>query len=304
MRLRTGVSPTPDVVPISGRACLAADKNRQPPAIPLAGDFPDQAFAEVRDILLQRIGFDLGMYKDGCIRRRIARRARNCGAEDAEEYVARLRVDRDELPALMAALTIHVSQFFRNPTTFEYLRDRVLPTLIRRQRQSGQRELRIWCAGCAGGEEPYSLALLLHEMGPLDFSLSLLGTDISPDILRRAGEGLYEPQRLAELPERMRERYFITEGNRYRLDENIRKMVRFQRHNIMTDDEFPPSDLILCRNVLIYFSRQEQDRIVGHFARVLSTGGFLVLGRAENLMGGPRTLFESENARERIYRRL
>jgi chemotaxis protein methyltransferase CheR len=81
-------------------------------------------------------------------------------------------------------------------------------------------------------------------------------------------------------------------------------MVRFQRHNIMTDHEYPRSDLILCRNVLIYFSRDEQDRIIGHFARVLPVDGFLVLGRAENLMGEPRTLFASENARERIYRRL
>ena len=284
---------------------MAEDHQRKSPAAPLLeGDFPDEAFAEVREILFERIGFDLGMYKDGCIRRRIARRARNCGARGVTDYLARLRGDKDEVPALMAALTIHVSQFFRNFPTFEYLRDRVLPELIQRLRGTRSNELNIWCAGCAGGEEPYTLALLLHEMAPLGLSLSLLATDISPDILQRASEGLYDSQRLVELPDRLRERYLTVEGNRYRLNENIRQMVRFQRHNIMTDTEYPRSDLILCRNVLIYFSREEQDRIIGHFARVLRVGGFLVLGRAENLMGRPRLLFESESARERIYRRV
>lgn len=284
---------------------MTADHHRKPPVVPLLeGDFPDQAFAEVRDILFERIGFDLGMYKDGCIRRRVARRARNCGVRDVESYLERLRGDHNEVPALMAALTIHVSQFFRNFSTFEYLRDRVLPELIRRLQGTRRKELRIWCAGCAGGEEPYTLALLLHEMAPLGLSVSLLATDISPDILLRAGEGLYEPQRLTEMPERIRERYFTGEGKNYRLHETIRRMVRFQRHNIMTDIEYPAADLILCRNVLIYFSREEQERIIGHFARVLPAGGFLVLGRAENLMGEPRLLFESENARERIYRRV
>ncbi len=284
---------------------MSADHNRKLSASPLLeGDFPDKAFAEVRDILFERIGFDLGMYKDGCIRRRVARRARNCGARNAEDYLTRLRDDKDEVAALMAALTIHVSQFFRNFSTFEYLRDRVLPELIKRLRESRRKELKIWCAGCAGGEEPYTLALLLREIAPMEITFSLLATDVSPDILQRAGEGLYEPQRLTELPERMRERYFTVEGDRYRLDENIRRMVRFQRHNIMTDTEYPEADLVLCRNVLIYFSREEQERIVGHFARVLPVGGFLVLGRAENLMGEPRSLFESENARERIYRRV
>jgi chemotaxis protein methyltransferase CheR len=266
------------------------------------GDFPDPVFAEIRSLLLERIGFDLGMYKDGCIRRRLARRARSCQAADAEGYLERLRCDPDEVTALMAALTIHVSQFFRNPSTFEYLRERVLPLLLRRARTESRQPLRIWCAGCAGGEEPYSLALLLHGLAPERNPL-LLATDISPEILQRAQEGWYERQRLSELSERLRERFFSLEGERYRLHENIRRMVQFQQHNIMTDSEYPKSDLILCRNVLIYFERKEQERIISHFARVLSPGGFLVLGRAENLMGESRNSFESENARERIYRR-
>ncbi len=284
---------------------MTADHNHKSPVVSLLeGDFSEQAFAEVREILFERIGFDLGMYKDGCIRRRVARRARICGAHDVAEYLQRLRDDKDEVPALMAALTIHVSQFFRNITTFEYLRDRVLPELIQRLRSDRRKELKVWCAGCAGGEEPYTLALLLREMAPLGLPVSLLATDISPDILLRAGEGLYEPQRLTELPDPLLEQYFTAEGKNYRLHKTIRRMVHFKRHNIMTDTEYPEADLILCRNVLIYFSREEQERIIGHFARVLPAGGFLVLGRSENMMGEPRSLFETENARERIYRRL
>lgn len=265
------------------------------------GDISATVFADIRQILLERIGFDLGTYKDGCIRRRLARRARSCRVRDGEDYLERLRTDPDEVAALMAALTIHVSQFFRNPSMFASLREQVLPVLLQRVRFESK-PLRIWCAGCAAGEEPYSLALLLHELAPKIAPL-LLATDISPEILENARHGLYPASRLAELPSGFLERFFSPEGSSYRLHESIRRRVQFQRLNIMTDSEFPKSDLILCRNVLIYFSRDEQERIISHFARVLAPGGFLVLGRAENLMGASRELFESENTRERIYRR-
>ncbi|MEJ2199874.1 MAG: protein-glutamate O-methyltransferase CheR [Desulfuromonadaceae bacterium] len=269
---------------------------------PFEGDFPEPIFAEIRSLLLDRVGFDLGLYKDGCIRRRLARRARSCRVGSAADYLRRLRADPDEVAALMASLTIHVSQFFRNPSTFEYLRDRVLPTLLQQVQAESERPLRIWCAGCAGGEEPYSLALLLHEMTPA-LEPVLLATDISPAILQRARAGLYHEQQLLELPERLRQRYFSPENEQYRLNPEIRRMVQFRKQNLMTDCEYPQVDLILCRNVLIYFSRAEQERIIRQFARVLPAGGYLVLGRAENLMGKVRGRFENERTRERIYRR-
>lgn len=272
--------------------------------IPFVGsEFPDEEFGAVRDVLLEKRGFDLGMYKDRCIKRRIATRVRALGFDRAGPYLDVLRRDEAEVDALMAALSIHVSQFFRNPSTFAALEGKILPELIRRARASGRRELRLWSVGCAGGEEPYSLALLVDELAVRDVRVSILGTDISAPVLERARQGLYDPVRLAEVPAEIRERYFASEGRSSRLDERIRKAVRFERHNILTDRDYPSADLILCRNVLIYFSREEQEKIIGRFAEALSPEGFLVLGRAETMLGGVRQRFRVECPAERIYRR-
>jgi chemotaxis protein methyltransferase CheR len=273
-------------------------------SFPFVGsEFPEEDFCAVRDLLLEKRGFDLAMYKDHCVKRRIATRVRALGFNSAGPYLDILRRNETELDALLAAISIHVSQFFRNPTTFAALEERILPELIRRATLSVRRELRLWSVGCAGGEEPYSLALLLDELAPRHLRVSILATDVSPPVLEQAREGLFDPVRLTEVPEAVRARYFTAEGRNYRLAEHICKMVQFQRHDILTSMEYPAADLILCRNVLIYFSREKQEYILTRFAAALPAGGFLVLGRAETLLGEPRQLFQPECSVERIYRR-
>lgn len=273
-------------------------------ALPLIGDeLPDAAYEAIIEQLLSRRHFDLGAYKDRCIRRRIAKRLRSSGALDVPSYLDRLAADDDELDALIATLSIHVSQFFRNPGTFQVLEGQVLPDLCRRVRAAGRKELRLWSVGCAGGEEPYSLALLVDELAPSGLEVSILATDVSEPILALAREALFEPARLGEIPPSVLARYFVAEGERYRLKPQIRAAVRFECHNIMTAMDYPAADLILCRNVLIYFTREEQARILARFAAALPEGGALVLGRAETLVGPERQLFRIEFPTERIYRR-
>ena len=273
-------------------------------SVPFVGsEFPEEDFRALRELLLERRGFDLTMYKDRCIKRRIATRVRALGFRSAAPYLDELRRNETELDTLIAALSIHVSQFFRNPSTFATLEGRILPALFRRAAESGRRELRLWSVGCAGGEEPYSLALLLDEIAPRDIRVSILATDVSPPVLEQARQGLFDPLRLTEVPESVRDRYFTAEGRNYRLAEHICKMVQFQHHDILTSAEYPAADLILCRNVLIYFSREKQENILTRFAAALPAGGFLVLGRAETLLGGARQLFQPECSVERIYRR-
>jgi chemotaxis protein methyltransferase CheR len=269
----------------------------------VGSEFPEAEFREVCRILLAKRDFDLAMYKDSCIKRRIALRVRARGFSEARPYLALLEREEAELDALLAALTIHVSQFFRNPSTFALLERQILPELLRRVQAEGRRTLRLWSVGCASGEEPYSLALLLQELAPPGLELSILGTDISAAILETARQGLYEPARLAEVPAAVRERYFTPEGRGFRLAGSIRRLVHFKLHNMLTAPEFPRADLILCRNVLIYFSREEQERILQRFAAALPVGGILVLGKAEMLLGESRRLFSTECAGERIYRR-
>lgn len=272
--------------------------------LPLIGDeLPDAVYEAIIEQLRTRRQLDLGAYKDRCIRRRIAKRLRNSGATDFAGYLALLADDEDELDALLATLSIHVSQFFRNPDTFLALERHVLPDLFRLVRAAGRRELRLWSVGCAGGEEPYSLALLIDELSPAGLKVNILATDVSEPVLENAREALYEPARLAEVPPPVLASYFTAEGERFRLIERVRARVRFEQHNVMISDVFPPADLILCRNVLIYFTREEQARILARFAAALPEGGALVLGRAETLTGVERLLFRTEFPTERIYRR-
>jgi chemotaxis protein methyltransferase CheR len=273
-------------------------------ALPLVGEeLPDAAFDVIIEQLRTRRQLDLSAYKDRCIRRRIAKRLRSSGARNVADYLERLAGDEDELDALLATLSIHVSQFFRNPDTFQALESQVLPDLCQLALAAGRRELRLWSVGCAGGEEPYSLALLVDELAPAGLNVSILATDVSAPVLEVAHAARFEPARLAEVPPAVLARYFTRDGQGYHLHERVRAMVRFERHNIMMAAEFPAADLILCRNVLIYFTREEQARILARFAAALPEGGALVLGRAETLVGPERRLFRAEFPAERIYRR-
>ncbi len=273
----------------------------QPPPF-VGSEFGDADFERLRDLLLARRSFDLGMYKDRCIKRRIAARVRAVGLGAAAPYLERLEHDEKEIDALLAALSIHVSQFFRNPSTFGVLEQEILPRLVVEARAGPSRQLRLWSVGCATGEEPYSLALLVDELAPQGVDIEILGSDVSPAVLELAAVGRYDAQRLQEVPEAVRERYFLPEGSAFRLDAGIRRRVRFVHHDILGQDQYPAARLILCRNVLIYFSRADQERILRGFARSLGAGGYLVLGRAETLLGETRQLFAPEYPAERIYR--
>jgi chemotaxis protein methyltransferase CheR len=269
----------------------------------VGSEFPDEAFAEVRRILLEQRQFDIGMYKDRCLKRRIAGRVRALGLHQAQAYLQVLRQDQAEVDRLMTALTVHVSQFFRNPSMFAQLEGRLLPALFQQLRAEGRGAARLWSAGCSSGEEAYSLALVVDALEPTPVPVQILATDLSPAILEVARAALFDPQRLVEVPEAVRERYFAPEGGRQRLREEVRRRVRFAAHNLLTDPDYPQADLILCRNVLIYFSREEQERILARFAAALPPGGVLVLGKAEMLLGEARVRFRVESAAERIYRR-
>jgi chemotaxis protein methyltransferase CheR len=269
----------------------------------VGGDIPDQAYQQIGDILRQQQKFTLSGYKDLCIKRRIAARIRAVGLQDPEPYIELLKDNQCEQQKLLAALSVHVSQFFRNPSTYEVLEKTVLPELALRARGNNSR-LRIWSVGCANGEEPYSLALLCRKILTDEDQFTIIGTDLSPDALLRAKRGCYEQSRLVEVPGDLLQKHFVRRGDRYCIDEEIRMVVRFFRHDILGDQPFYRADLILCRNVLIYFSREQQQRILQILSAALPPGGFLVLGRAETLVSSCREQFRCIDPAERIYQRL
>jgi chemotaxis protein methyltransferase CheR len=270
-------------------------------------ELADEELAEIGMILNMYRHFDLSVYKDKCMKRRVSIRMRSVRCQDAAEYCNLLRQSPQELDLLQKALTIHVSQFFRNPSMFEKLRTDVFPALFKTHIQNESESVRVWSLGCAGGEEPYSLAILLREHFSRELrSIRTLvqGTDIDAQTLQFAQQGEYIDERLREVSDELREKYFRPSGARFRLVQEIRNMVTFQQGDITNTAAYTPSDLVLCRNTLIYFTRPDQEKILLGIADILPTGGIVVLGKSETLVGSSRARFEAICPIERIYRRL
>lgn len=266
----------------------------------------DDELAEIGKILKLRRNFSMSVYKDKCMKRRVAIRMRSSRCNDAAAYCTLLRQSETELDLLKKALTIHVSQFFRNPPMFEKLRREVLPLLYKSCTENGD-PLRIWSLGCAGGEEAYSLAILLREHFARDLRRSpttIDATDIDEEILHAARKAEFNEDRLKDLPDESCKRYFHPSGSRIQLTVAIREMVTFYQADISAVEKYLPCNLVLCRNTLIYFTRSEQEKILQGLAHILPAGGILVLGKSETMVGDVRRQFGVVCPVERIYRRV
>jgi chemotaxis methyl-accepting protein methylase len=267
----------------------------------------DAEFRALMEKITRDRGFRCLSYKDKCLRRRVAVRMRAKGAESYTEYASILDSDVQEYDRLHRVLTINVTKFFRNWDTYAVIEQRVIPALWDRP----DRELRVWSAGCASGEEPYSLAILMHAhavaVGDSERlkGSSIVGTDIDSHVLGIAERALYPESALGDTPERLRNRYFPIESGLRGMLPEVKKMVAFQHADLLqAPPPFESVHLLVCRNVIIYFEREAQDALFRQFHRVLAPGGFLVLGKVETLLGSARSLFSPVNARERVFRKL
>jgi len=266
----------------------------------------DAAFAALARQITKTSGFSLGAYKDKCIRRRIAVRMRACGVHTYDDYRALLERSPNEYDRLRDALTINVTRFYRNAETWNLLRRDVLPRML----DSRRAEVRVWSAGCASGEAPYTLALLaadhLDRAGRGDglARLTIDATDIDHASLDRARAACYRSEGLTELPDDLAGPYFETTSTERRVIDRVRRRVRV--HQLDLSREAPlriDYDLILCRNVVIYFDRCMQERLFQIFVDSLVPGGYLVLGKVETLFGPARDRLSLVDPRERVYRR-
>ncbi len=246
-------------------------------------------------------GLALSSYKQPCLKRRLAVRMRARGVHSYGAYATVLDRLPEEYDLLVDALTINVTKFFRNPETFALLREQVVPRLW-----AAPGPVAVWSAGCASGEEPYSLALLFAEiarLGALRTRLRIDATDLDPgalDALRRAE---YPPAAVEDVPPELLARFF-SPGPPFRLDPAVARLVRPLAHDLTREaPPGPPYQLIVCRNVVIYFDRSTQERLFATFADALVPGGRLLLGKVETLFGPARSLLEVEEPRERLFRR-
>jgi chemotaxis methyl-accepting protein methylase len=269
-----------------------------------AGDAGLLALAER---IARRSGLDVGVYKDRCVRRRIAARMRARGVHGYDEYVALLDAEPEELDRLLDALTINVTKFFRNPETWAWLGEHLLPALL----TANHGALRIWSAGCASGEEPYTIvmlvALVLERLGHPEWleRLQVDATDIDRASLERAEAGRYDRRAFSEADPAIPPRFCrpLPDGT-LEVRPELRARVHVDRFDL-TGPDAPGAtyDLICCRNVVIYFDRPTQERLMDRFADALRPDGVLLLGKVETILGRPRSRFLMVEPRERVYRK-
>ena len=270
------------------------------PAEPLT----DDGFHALVSQIESRTSFQGKFYKEKCLRRRVAVRMRARGLGSLTDYAELLESDPAEYDLLLDALTINVSKFFRNWEIWQAIDALVVPELF--DAHAGERKL--WSAGCAGGEEAYSLSLLLHEWaarhgreGDLD-RFHVLGTDIDRRSLGTARKAEYSELAFGDTPPDVQARWF-SPGPPFRLDPRATRGVSFEQRDLISGEPERGVSLILCRNVIIYFDREIQEELFQRFYDALLPGGFLVLGKVETLLGRPRSLFRPVSHRDRIFRK-
>jgi chemotaxis methyl-accepting protein methylase len=238
-----------------------------------------ELFDSIASVMRNRTGVDFGCYRPATVRRRIRNRMISVGTTSVGDYLRLLRASEQEADRLLERVTIKVSRLYRNPGVFDLLREQILPRLAM---QRAGKPLRIWSAGCARGEEPFTLAMLLEDAGVAG---TVLASDIDRLALGIAAQGVVDADALSELPRSLRER-FVVEGHddTARISARVRQRIRFEHRDLTRP--LPASmglrfDLVCCRNVLIYLKRAVQDRVQRTLRAALAPGGVLCLGEAE-----------------------
>lgn len=267
-------------------------------------DGEKSSVAAILEYLRQNHGIDFSTYKAPTIIRRLQRRMVATGLDSIAEYRRRIEEDPEESVRLISSFLIKVTEFFRDADLFEHLREQLIPKLIEDARGRGN-EIRIWSAGCATGEEPFSIGILLCEaLGDAidNFSIRIFATDLDPDAVAFARRGVYPAPALEGVSPEIVDRYFTKTDNEYEIKKKIRSLAIFGQHDLGHRAPFPRVDLALCRNVLIYFTADRQMQALERLAFSIRDGGYLVLGKSES-PGGTSTYFTEINSRLRIYRR-
>jgi chemotaxis protein methyltransferase CheR len=257
------------------------------------------------DAIFHKYGYDFRNYAEASFRRRINRAVSKYSCKSTADLLHKVLTEPDFFSLLLSDLTVTVTEMFRDPLVYKAIRAKVLPYL------KTYPEIKIWFAGCAGGEEVYSMAIVLKEEGLYERSI-LYGTDINPLALKRAKEGILNIDSVKEATKRYFDAggksslhsYYTANYGAALFDSALKKNMVFSDHNLVSDGVFGEMHLIFCRNVLIYFKRDLHDRAIGLFKESLSPGGFLSLGTKESLSICPhREAFEEFLKTERVYRK-
>jgi two-component system, chemotaxis family, CheB/CheR fusion protein len=256
------------------------------------------------DYLRRSRGFDFTGYKRTSLSRRIERRIQDVGADGYLGYLDHLEVDPDEFTQLFNTILLNVTSFFRDPPAWDYLRAEILPRLV--AEKDDDEPFRIWSAGCASGEEAYTLAMVAAEaLGPeaVRERVKIYATDVDEDALSQARQARYTAKQVEGVPPELLERHFERNGDGYVFSKELRRSVIFGRHDLIQDAPISRIDLLVCRNTLMYLNSETQSHVLARFSFALREGGCLMLGKAEMLLTHS-DLFTSLDLKRRVFRKV
>jgi two-component system CheB/CheR fusion protein len=292
------------VLPAEGIADAIASLGRPPVAEePAAADGDPESGDAILRLLRDEYGIDFSHYKANTVTRRIERRLAMNRSFDLDMYVTQLRNDPRELNSLYEDLLIGVTRFFRDEAAFAVLETRVIPEIL--ERTTGDEQIRVWVPGCATGQEPYSIAMLLHERlaaAGRTINVKILATDVHKTSLEVASAGVYRQDQIAGVSPERQQRFFTAKADGFHISQSLRESIVFAPHNLIRDAPFTKLDLVVCRNLLIYFQPHAQQTVLTLFHFCLKPGGFLFLGSSET-PGQLHDEFDTIDEHSKIYRK-
>ncbi|WP_144511336.1 protein-glutamate O-methyltransferase CheR [Bacillus sp. FJAT-22090] len=241
------------------------------------------------DSIKRKTGIDLAAYKEAQMKRRLTSLYEKKGYKDFVDFFQALDKDRDLMNEFLDRMTINVSEFYRNAKRWDVLQRKIFPKLL-----AENKRLKIWSAACSTGEEPYTTAMVLSNHIPLS-QIAIHATDLDENAIQRAKVGIYPERSLAEVPDEMKSKYFEKQALFYKVDDAIKKTVSFKKHNLLKDTYEKNYDLIICRNVMIYFTEEAKDQIYQNFSDSLRSGGILFVGSTEQIFNPGKYGFETED---------
>ncbi len=262
----------------------------------------DVDFQNLKQVMNKGTGINFDYYRESYLKRRLKVRLSITKKNSYSSYMQFLQENPNEFKSLIDDITVNYTKFFRDTDVYDYLKETLLPKLI----SSPKPWIRIWSAGCSTGEEPYSLSMLMHEVSkkpPKERRVTIYASDIDETVLAKSQLGEYDKRATASINEKFLNKYFDFEDNVYKVKPFVKEIIHFEKQDLMSPPVRRNLDLILCRNVMIYFSREIQQIIYGHFHNSLRSGGYLISGKTEFVGGGASEKFVDVYPKCRVYQK-
>ncbi|MCX5708528.1 MAG: late competence development ComFB family protein [Candidatus Omnitrophica bacterium] len=280
-----------DIISKNPRHQLKEDKNK--------------VFLLLLDKIREDRGLDFHHYHQDLLKRRVAIRLRAAGINTYSDYLLLLMKSSEEYDKLFETLCINVSEFFRDPEVWEVLKI-LVQNMIHQKKTDQNHFIRIWSAGCANGEEPYSIAIMLKEIllaETASLRIEITSTDVDKKCLKFAQKGVYLKSSLKNVPKELLNKYFTSEEDGYKIKDEIKQAVAFSYLDLTSADYIKSTDIVFCRNVFIYFDRNLQEQLLMKFSYALKPLGYLVMGKSETLIREAKEIFQEIDLNARLYRK-